>query len=261
MRTYFAVSTDGLNIAYDVSGAKEAIVLLHGGLHARKHWHNAGYVERLKKNFKVITIDIRGNGESDKPADPAYYTTEKHCQDILAVADACGLERFTIWGYSYGGNIGRYLAAQSLCVNKLVMGGFTFGPGASGPFRRFIADFREHWLPILQGQADKSLDLKTLSAKDQGFLQRGEIPVILAWLSAILDWAAIEPGDLLCPTLWLAGSKNEDVMSDMKKYEPILEATKVRTQVIDGIDHWEEFTDVDRVLSAVLPFINRRDFS
>ncbi|MBA3037289.1 MAG: alpha/beta fold hydrolase, partial [Desulfobacterium sp.] len=188
MKTSFAVSTDGSRIAYDASGAGEAIVLLHGGLHTRQHWHKTGYVERLKNDFKVITIDIRGNGESDKPIDPAYYTTEKHCQDILTVASACGLERFIIWGYSYGGNIGRYFAAQSRCVSKFVMGGFTFGPGASGPFRRFITDFSDHWFPILRAQADKSLDLQSLSAKDQSLLCRGEIPVILAWLSQILDW-------------------------------------------------------------------------
>ncbi|MBU4010674.1 MAG: alpha/beta hydrolase, partial [Proteobacteria bacterium] len=213
------------------------------------------YVERLKNDFKVITIDIRGNGESDKPIDPAYYTTEKHCQDILTVASACGLERFIIWGYSYGGNIGRYFAAQSRCVSKFVMGGFTFGPGASGPFRRFITDFSDHWFPILRAQADKSLDLQSLSAKDQSLLCRGEIPVILAWLSQILDWEAIEPGDLLCPTLWFAGSGNDDVMTDMKEYEAILEATNVRTEVIDGLDHWQEFTEIDRVLPAVLSFI------
>lgn len=255
MRTSFTFSTDGLRIAYDVSGAGEAIVLLHGGLHTRQHWHDAGYVERLKRNFKVITIDIRGNGESDKPVESTCYTEEKHCQDILAVAAACCLERFTIWGYSYGGNIGRYLAAQSPCVSKLVMVGFTFGPGASGPFRRFIANFRDHWLPILQAQADKNFDAQALSAKDQEDLRRGEIQVILAWLSAILDWAAIEPGDLPCPTLWLAGSRNDDVMINMKEYEAILDATNVKTQVIEGLNHWQEFTEVDRVLSAVLTFI------
>ncbi len=255
MKTYFAASTDGLRIAYDISGAGEAIVLLHGGLHTRQHWHSAGYVEKLKNEFKVITIDIRGNGESDKPPDSTYYTTEKHCRDILTVAAACGLERFTVWGYSYGGNIGRYLAAQSPCVNKFIMVGYTFGPGASGTFRQFIPNFRNHWLPILQAQADKILDVQALSAKDKQFLESGEVPVILAWLSTILDWPEVEPGDILCPMLWLAGSKNDDVMANMKEYEAKLEATNVRTQILDGLDHWQEFSEVDRVLSAALTFI------
>ncbi len=255
MTTSFVTSADGLRIAYDVSGAGEAVVLLHGGMHTRQHWHDAGYVERLKSDFKVIAIDIRGGGESDKPADPACYTTEKHCRDILAVAAACGLTRFTIWGYSYGANIGRYLAAQSPDVNKFVMVGFPFGPGASGPFLRFIAYFRNHWLPLLQAQADKTLDLQALSAKDQEDLQRGEIPIILAWLSANMDWETIEPGDLLCPTLWLTGSKDGDVMTSMKEYEAALAATKVRTQVLEGLNHGQEFTEVDQVLTVVLPFL------
>src|ERR1041385_2701973 len=113
MSTLFAVSPDGTHIAYDVTGTGPAIILLHGGWHTRQNWHHVGYVKRLKNNFKVIAIDIRGNGESDKPTDPTNYTTEKMCQDILAVADACRVEKFTIWGFSYGANLGRYLAAQS----------------------------------------------------------------------------------------------------------------------------------------------------
>lgn len=255
MTTSFAVSTDGTRIAYDISGAGEAIVLLHGGLHTRKHWHNAGYVERLKNDFKVITIDIRGNGESDKPSDSSYYTTKKHCEDILAVAAECGIKSFTAWGYSYGANIGRYLAAKSDLVNKFIFLGYSFGAGASGTFRQFIPDFHDHWVPILKAQADKTLDIQTLSGKDQEFLKSGEVQVILAWLAPILDWPAVEPADLLCPTLWLAGSKNDDVMANMKEYEQNIESTKVSIQVMDGLDHRQEFTEVDRVLSFVIPFV------
>lgn len=143
---------DGIRIAYDVRGAGPPIVLLHGGGHTRWDWHDRGYVERLQRDFQVIAIDIRGNGESGKPTDPADYTTDQHGQDILAVADACGVERFTLWGFSYGGNIGRYLAAQSTRVAKLIIIGTPFGLGASGEFRQFIVNFHDHWSPILQAQ-------------------------------------------------------------------------------------------------------------
>jgi pimeloyl-ACP methyl ester carboxylesterase len=107
MKTSFVTSLDGTRIAYDVTGEGATVLLLHGAGHTRQNWHNVGYVKRLKDNFRVITVDIRGNGESDKPTAPAGYTTDKMCQDILAVADACNAERFTIWGFSYGGDIGR----------------------------------------------------------------------------------------------------------------------------------------------------------
>src|SRR5215212_7330482 len=135
MNTSFAISLDGTRIAYDVTGKGSALVLLHGGEHTRQNWHDVGYIERLKNNYKVIAIDIRGNGESDKRIDPTDYTIEKLCQDIPAVADACSVERFSIWGCSYGGNIGRYLAAQSDRVEKLIIMGIPFGLGASGDFR------------------------------------------------------------------------------------------------------------------------------
>src|SRR5665648_395855 len=149
MNTSYAISPDGCRIAYDVSGKGSPIVFLHGGGHTRRNWHDTGYVNRLKSNFKVITIDIRGNGESDKPEVAASYTTVKHCEDILAVADACVIEQFSLCGFSYGGNIGRYLAAQSARLSRLIMIGIPFGSGAPGDFRNYIIQFQNHWSPIL----------------------------------------------------------------------------------------------------------------
>src|SRR6185369_7846118 len=70
MSTSFVISPDGTRIAYDATGEGSAIILLHGGWQTRQNWHNVGYVEQLKNNFKVIAIDIRGNGESDNPTEP-----------------------------------------------------------------------------------------------------------------------------------------------------------------------------------------------
>ena len=69
-------------------------MLLHGGGQNRTYWHSAGYVARLKDAYRVIAIDARGSGDSDRPADPSAYTTQTQGDDVLAVADACGLDRF-----------------------------------------------------------------------------------------------------------------------------------------------------------------------
>src|SRR5512138_2869826 len=105
METRFAISRDHTRIAFEVSGSGEALMLLHGGGNSRQDWREWGYVERLQSQFTVICVDLRGHGESDRPTDPACYTTEKLGADLLAVADACGFDRFSIWGYSWGGNI------------------------------------------------------------------------------------------------------------------------------------------------------------
>jgi pimeloyl-ACP methyl ester carboxylesterase len=256
MNTSFVVSPDGTRIAYDVTGEGSAIVLLHGGWHTRQNWHDIGYVKRLKNNFAVIAIDIRGNGESDKRIDPAYYTTEKMCQDILTVADACNVAQFAIWGFSYGANIGRYLAAQSDRVEKLIIMGIPFGLGASGGFRQFIEEFRNHWLPILQAQSEGRLDIASLSTEDREELQKSNIALDVAWLSAMLDWRAIKPADIGCRTLWLIGSKNEPAIASLTEYEEELKTSKVRVEVINGLNHLEEFTEIDRSLPLMLTFMS-----
>lgn len=258
MKTSFVVSPDGTRIAYDVTGQGSAIVLLHGGWHTRKNWHNAGYVRRLKDKFKTIAIDIRGNGESDKPTDPADYTTDKMCQDILAVADACNAKKFLIWGFSYGANVGRYVAAQSDRVEKFIMMGIPFGLGARGDFRRFIEEFRDHWLPILEAKRNGTLDITSLATEDQRSLNETNITADVAWLSAILDWETIEPADLRCDTLWLVGSKNESTMTSMREYEEQLKTSKVRVAVLEGLTHFEEFAQIDQSLPLMLAFMSSK---
>ena len=179
----------------------------------RQEWHEAGYVRRLRDNFTVITVDLRGHGESGLPTDPADYTTGKMGQDILAVADACGVERFIIWGMSYGGKVSRHLAVQSERVAKLILMGTPLGLGVSGEIRQDVMDFCAHWPPIVQAQRDGTLDLDSLSQDDQDLLRRLSVPVVLAWVRAMLDWPAIEPADFRCPTLWLVGSEDRHAMA------------------------------------------------
>ena len=254
MKTSFAVSEDGIQIAYDINGTGQPIILLHGGRQTRQEWHNTGYVERLRCEFKVIAMDIRGNGESDKPTESSDYGIGKHCQDILAVANACGIDELSLWGFSYGGNIGRYLAAQSPRVLNFIMMGALFGPGASGDFRQQIIDSRDHWIPILQANTDGRLDVNALSPQDQDFLQKVDVPVFIAWTSGMLEWGSIEPGDIRCPTLWLAGSRNNSAMSGIREYEPKLKGSKVQVQVIPDLDHMQELTEIDKVLPLMLAF-------
>ncbi|MEN8173124.1 MAG: alpha/beta hydrolase [Chloroflexota bacterium] len=256
MRTSFITSPDGTQITYDVIGKGPVIILLHGGGigWSRKKWHQVGYVARLKDKYKVISIDIRGNGESGKPILPTDYAIDRICEDILAVADACEVERFIIWGYSYGGNIGRFLAARSERVSKIIIVGIPLGLAASGEFRQFIYDFRDHWKPLIQAQLDGTLELNALSKDDQTLMKEMDIPVTLAWLVAMLDWGVIEPADLPCSTLWLSGSENKNTIDSMKNYEPELKKSNVQVQIIKGLDHVQEFEKIDLVFPVMLAF-------
>jgi pimeloyl-ACP methyl ester carboxylesterase len=252
--TAFAVAPDGTRIAYDVTGSGPTLVLLHGGGRNRQTWHEAGYVARLQDSFRVITLDLRGHGESDKPTDPAAYSTERMGADILAVADACGADRFAVWGFSYGGNIGRYLAVRSPRVSRMVIMGIPFGEGAQGAFRQQILDLRARWGPILAAQEAGTLDPTTLAPDEQAALERGGMPVLLAWLGGILDWPALVPADMPCPTLWLVGGDNSGALESVGAYEASLPGSQVQVQIVPGLTHAQEFSEIDRVLPVMRAF-------
>jgi hypothetical protein len=56
-----------------------------------------------------------------------------------------------------------------------------------------------------------------------------------------------EPGDICCPTLWLAGSKNTSAMSGIREYEAMLKGSNIQVQTVEDLDHLQELTEIDKV--------------
>jgi pimeloyl-ACP methyl ester carboxylesterase len=107
------ISNDGVRIVYDVVGDGRPLMLLHGWSCDRSWWTHPGYVADLSRDHLLINVDLRGHGASDKPHDGAAYLGAAHTSDVLAVADAEGLDRFAIWGQSYGGWVAWTTAAAA----------------------------------------------------------------------------------------------------------------------------------------------------
>ena len=64
------VDNDGVKIHYHVEGNGPDIVMQHGLTNSMQNWYAYGFVEELKKSNRLILIDARGHGKSDKPHDP-----------------------------------------------------------------------------------------------------------------------------------------------------------------------------------------------
>ena len=95
------VNNKGINIFYKVIGQGTPIVMLHGGPGSHHEW--LGYANVLKDQYQLILLDLRGNGQSDKPHDIESYTTRKFTSDIIAVLDELKIDKAHCWGYSFGG--------------------------------------------------------------------------------------------------------------------------------------------------------------
>ncbi len=114
----------GIRIHYRVEGEGPPLVLQHGILWSVEGWYRVGYVDALRPNYRLILIDARGHGASDKPHNGAAYSLPQHVADIVAALDALDLPKAHFWGYSMGGQFGfglaKYAAAR---VNSLIIGG------------------------------------------------------------------------------------------------------------------------------------------
>lgn len=250
MKTQFVLSTDGTRIAYDITGSGPALMLLHGAGKTRVDWHSAGYVERLKEEFTVITVDIRGTGESDFLTDIGDYTIEKICADLNAVADACEIQGFAVWGFSFGGNIARYLGAWSNRVKAIAVIGVPFGPAVDDAVDQFIDEFIDKYGPLTQEYNDGKL-----SGKKRKSVIKGGIPAWIACFQAMRDWPRIDPGDIRCPTLLLVGTENKNVMDWASSNREALEGAGTHVEFIEGLTHQQEFSHIDQIFPTVSSFL------
>ena len=73
-------------------------MLLHGWCCDRSWWTEPGYVDELRSDHRLVNVDIRGAGVSDKRTKPALTRRMPSSSDVFAVADAEGQDRFAIWG-------------------------------------------------------------------------------------------------------------------------------------------------------------------
>jgi pimeloyl-ACP methyl ester carboxylesterase len=114
----------GIRIHYQVEGQGPALVLQHGFTESLVDWYEAGYVDALKSDYRLILIDARGHGASDKPHDPDAYVLSQRVADVVAVLDELRIAAAHFWGYSMGGWIGfgtvKYARQR---VRRVVIGG------------------------------------------------------------------------------------------------------------------------------------------
>jgi pimeloyl-ACP methyl ester carboxylesterase len=105
------VVRDGVRIHYYVYGAGEHTILLMPtwSLFHAQHWKNQ--VAYLARYFRVITVDGRGNGRSDRPRSRAAYADGVFVDDVVAVLDATGTGQALLAGLSLGGHWAALLAA------------------------------------------------------------------------------------------------------------------------------------------------------
>jgi pimeloyl-ACP methyl ester carboxylesterase len=92
-----------LNVALAGETAGPAVILLHGFPESHRTWREIA--PRLEDSFYLVMPDQRGFAGSDRPQEVDAYDSNTLIDDIFALADALGLERFSLVGHDWGGAI------------------------------------------------------------------------------------------------------------------------------------------------------------
>lgn len=137
--------SDGVEIAYLDEGEGEPILLIHGfASNIATNWVDTGWVATLTRaGRRVIAIDNRGHGASEKLYDPENYPSPVMAEDARRLLEHLGLERADVMGYSMGARITAFLTINHPeMVRSAVFAGLGInmvrGVGGAGPIAKAL---------------------------------------------------------------------------------------------------------------------------
>ena len=114
---------NGVHIAYRIGGSGPGLLLIHGHPQTHVIWHKVA--EQLAEHFTVIAADLRGYGDSEKPAavaDHSNYSKREMARDSLALMHSLGFEQFSVLAHDRGARVAHRLALDHpQAVSRLVM--------------------------------------------------------------------------------------------------------------------------------------------
>ncbi len=123
-------TSDGTKIHYDKVGTGPAVVLIHGFIGNGESWKRTPLRAMLvDSGYTVVTLDLRGNGRSDRPHKAADYENDKEVYDVMGLMKQLGYARYDVVGYSRGSIITAKLLAKAPKgqVRRAVLGGMGMG--------------------------------------------------------------------------------------------------------------------------------------
>ena len=212
-------TNQGVRIHYETEGEGTPLVLQYGQYWPLDIWYELNYVSILKNDCRLILVDARGQGDSDKPHDPEAYRIDLMVQDIVSVLDELGHEKAHYMGYSSGGYLGFGIAkyAPERC-SSLIFGG-------THPYPDEDPQAAEAWRNEQIQQLEKestaefvagleaylaSENLPTLSSQMRTRMLTHDTRALIAWRRQSAKWPSFEDilSELSIPCLLYYGEQD-----------------------------------------------------
>ena len=250
------VPVNGMQMYYEVSGAGEPLVVLHG---AYMNIPTMGaIIPQLAKTHKVYALELQGHGRTTDIDRPITY--QNLADDVVAFMDAVGVPKADVFGYSMGAGAGLQLAIRHPAkVNKLVAASVAYDlKGWQPAFTEMIPTMTVEMIVGMPFAAD----YRKLAPNPDGFPELARKLIALekeprAWeaqVKTIMSPVPVIAGDADVMTLEhsvaLFRLLGGGVMGDMGKPLPAS-----RLAILPATSHTAVITQPDLLLGLIEPFL------
>lgn len=243
-------------IYYRYEGEKGAFLLLHHGLFgSHRDWYDAGYIDALASNFRLIIPDARGHGRSDHPQQPEDYRLEQFADDVIAIMEELRIRNLHFLGYSFGAMVGmQVLLRHPERVRITMMAGESpfITEDLQGEWREMAARIRqEGFTTVLEKARAERLIITSPQREEVEGEQQAALSLLEA-LGQVSPRGEQERISVNSPVALFIGTKDRasDRMQEARKA-----IHRARFVSIPGQDHVGLFTEREALLAEVLRLV------
>jgi len=223
-----------ININYEIIGDGQPLLFIHGLGSSLRDWEDQ--VPVFSKKFKVITLDLRGHGQTDKPKGP--YSISMFAEDIAELIKSLKVDPVHIVGISLGGAIGFHLAIDHPDITKSLV---VVNMSASVP----IKSLKEKQMFFLRVLIVKMMGMKKmgevlakrlfikpeqeeLREKMASRWAENDKKAYLSSLKTLKNWSVLERlQEIKCPTLAISSDEDYTPLSDKEEYTALISNAKL----------------------------------
>lgn len=253
---------NGCQLHYQDCGQGEPVLLVHGLGSSIEDWEYQ--IPELARNRRVLAIDVRGHGRSDKPREA--YRMSDFAADVIGLIEHLQLPSVHLVGISMGGMIAFQLGVE----RPELLNSMTIVNSAPEIIARTLS---EHWQLTKRKVLSRLLSLETIGKglarilfprPEQAELRhkveqrwpRNDKRAYLASLNAILGWSVREHlSTITCPTLVISADRDYTPVAHKEAY--VRELPDARLVVIEQSRHATPMDQPAKFNATLIEFLDQ----